>query len=104
VPLLRLLGRSPLPGSVLLKAAAVFGVTLAVGYALNDVLWWPATALLIAVLFVAGMHLARVPDRGGLIALFRDDETGRFRPINWRAPEPAYLVWRAARPRRRRRG
>ncbi|HEV3451462.1 MAG TPA: polysaccharide deacetylase family protein [Acidimicrobiia bacterium] len=80
VPLLRLLGRSPLAGSVLRKAAAIVAVTLAVGYEANRVVWWPATAVLIAVVFVVGLHLARVPGEGGLIALFRDDEPGPVGP------------------------
>jgi O-antigen/teichoic acid export membrane protein len=96
VPLLRVLGRSPLRPSVLLKGGLISGAALAAGYAAKDVLAWPAVAVLIAVLFVVGLHFARVPDRDGLVGLFRD-EAGALEgsPIAWQAPEPLLVAWRA---------
>ncbi len=94
--LLHILGRSPLAPSVLLKAGLITGVTLAIGYAADGVIWWPALAVLIAGVFLVGLHLARVPDKGGLVALFRDEDTG-LEPsrIAWVASEPVMVAWRA---------
>ncbi len=74
VPLLRRLGASPISGITVLKVAVLCAVTAAIGIIGRGMIPWPVDGVLVAVVFVVGLQLARVPDQGGLVGLFRDDE------------------------------
>ena len=95
VPLLRLLGRSPIAVSTLVKALLIAAISGAVGFGARDVIPWPAAAVLVAIVFVVAMQVGRVPDRGGLIGLFRDDPSGTLGPdaLGWKSPEAQVGVW-----------
>jgi O-antigen/teichoic acid export membrane protein len=97
VPLLRLLGRSPISAAMLVKALLVGAMSFAAGWVLRDAIPWPAAAVIVATVFIVGMHLARVPDRGGLISLLRDDNFALDEPnaVAWRAPEAGLIAWYA---------
>lgn len=80
VPLLRRLERSPISPAALAKALVVGAAAAGVGVAVRDAVTWPVGAVVVAIVFVVGLQLARVPDRGGLIALFRDDDAIALEP------------------------
>ncbi len=74
VPLLRLLDQSPIPMGIFLRAVGVTACAGGVGYGAKLVTWWPFAAVLSTLVFLVGLHFVRVPDRGGLIGLFRDGD------------------------------
>jgi O-antigen/teichoic acid export membrane protein len=90
VPLLRRLERRPVSIGPLLKGILVFAAAAGVGLLAREVIAWPAAAVLVAVVFIVGLHLIRFPDKGGLLALFRDEPAALDLPLDgWQAPRPA---------------
>jgi O-antigen/teichoic acid export membrane protein len=89
VPLLRRLERSPMSIVAVPKIAVVGAGAAGVGLLAPDVIGWPAASVLVAIVFVFGLYLTRFPDKGGLVALFREEVP---------AVEPGLISWQSSAP------
>jgi O-antigen/teichoic acid export membrane protein len=78
IPFVRRHGYGAFSGGVLVKGAMGGIVAAGVGFAALEVMPWIAAGVLVAVAYLALLHLIRVPDRGGLVSLIRSDELPPF--------------------------
>ena len=82
VPFVREHGFGPFTSRVVLKGAAAAATTAGIGWVAAEGLGWIAAGWIMAVAYLGLLHLMRIPDRGGLIELVRNDELPSFTTVN----------------------